>query len=112
MSDASTNARARTPVPLPQPETGNRRPGTFVGYWQRFSGLNPHSVTELPYPEFRERALRLIDEFKRLVRVELDEDYKLRGAPCAMSLRNLKPETSSAAAIAARTIYWDPLATV
>src|SRR5260221_1440251 len=87
MSNVDTNARAGTPVPLPQPGTRNKKPETFVPVWQRFSGLNPHSATELPYPEFRERALNLIDEFKRLVRVELDEDYRLRGASCATGLR-------------------------
>src|SRR5258708_6690657 len=91
MSETDTNTRAGTPVPLQlggahleRRNSGGQdaRPPTFVPVWQRFSGLNIHSATELPYPEFRERALRLIDEFKPLVRVELDEDYKLRKGGC------------------------------
>src|SRR5260221_347566 len=51
MSNVDTNARAGTPVPLPQPGTRNKKPETFLPVWQRFSRLNPHSATELADPE-------------------------------------------------------------
>jgi len=73
-----TEARPEAAVAV-QPETLNLKPETSVGNWQRLSGLHPGAESELSCDDYERGALKLINEFKRLLRIELDADRKLRG---------------------------------